>query len=286
MTEVTPEDVAFELALLQFTYDPSSEERVNVGVVAYSPTTGEIVSRFSERYGALKFFYPSLSGSSYRSILRNLSARARTVAKTGSRGKQLALDRPEGVDAILQQIAPAGSMNFAWSSVRYGICRSIRQKVDETFGEFVGLRESRGARERRDDEAVWRRVTSEPTFEEVTRSLRTDVEVSTQDYRYVFRAGWRNGRLHVVEPISLDYVDPGDMVEEATRWRGRLDELSIGNDFLMTAILSDPPVSASRRQYDQANHVLERDPRIRAIFRESQVQEFVNLVKSDLASQT
>jgi hypothetical protein len=281
--------MAYELALLQFVPDPSSEECANVGVVAFSPSTGGMVFRFNDRYGRVRTLYPEVIGSRFRSLIQSLSRRAREIQREAGierpGGQQLALDRLERIEELLHRIVPPGNANFRWSSVRFGVCASLADALTRTFDEYITRREPKPTRKRREDADVWRHVTSNTAFRRVESALQPEFELSTPDYRYVFKAAWNNGGLHVVEPISLDYLDPRDMVEEAARWRGRLDELSLGNDFAMTVILSDPPQNGALRQYDQAQHILERDERIRRVIKESRADDFVDLVESDLQSQ-
>jgi hypothetical protein len=275
--------VDYELALLQFRPVVSSEERINIGVVLYSPTTSEVASRLSDRYGRLTALFPRLDGSSYRTMVRHLQSRLREVAGPNRDGRQRRLTiGVTNIDSLLNHVIRSPSANFSWSTIRYGVCEDLELRKEELFEEYVSQFETARQRERVDDKVLWESVKQTAAFQEIAPELDDSITISTTDYTYTFRAGWMNGVRQVVEPISLDYVKPADMVEEANKWRGRLEELKRTNEFLMTAIITEPPANGARHKYDQATSILRRASQIRGVFTRSQVPDFASLVKADI----
>lgn len=276
--------VSYELAMLQFRPDVTSEELVNIGVVAYSSELLELSMVTTERYGRLKSVYTDLDGVAFRSLVRGARARASAVSKE-LRKDRLALDgRPDSITDLLGRIVPPGSANFAWSTVRYGVCQDLDLRAREVFDEYIGRHEQPGVRERVDDERLWKQVVESPELEAVLPHVNKPLEVSSQDYSYRFRASWMNGHLQLAEPISLDYVNPGGMVEQAVRWNGIVHLLSKENEFDLTAIVTDPPRGDRQaiQKYNTATSLLLKTEHVRAVIPASDMGQLEQIIKTDL----
>ncbi len=286
MSEVSHSlDEPYELALLQFRPGALSEEAVNIGVIALSLERPQLRFEFSERYGRIKSLFPDLEGVAYRRLVRQVQQIAQGLsAQLSPDGRQAPLVRPfPDLQTVLRLIVPKADGLFGWSSVRYGISADLNQTVTTALHRYVTRFEEHETRPRVDDETLWRTVISIPAVAMVISKLRPDYPLRTNRYEYKFRAGWTNGRVQVVEPISLDYLDPGDMLEEAMRWRGRLGELAETNDFLMTALVTEPPTdSASTESYFRSLEVLKEIPTMRAVVPAGHGHDFAALVLDDL----
>jgi hypothetical protein len=276
--------IPYEMALLQFTQKATSEERINIGVAVFSPETKEGAFRLSERYGRLASVYPGFDGASYRGLIRHMRRRLHDVlGGDGGEQRRLPPDMNHIEDAI-GFLAAVGNDNFMWSRIRYGICADLQARTDELYAEFVLQLEGASGRERVDGNALWDLVRAHAAFQPIAAELQPAIRIHAPLYDYVFKAGWRNGTQQVVEPISLDYQRPGEMVEEANKWRGRLDQLTEKNDFYLTAIITPPPTGAAAEKYLQAKQILQTSPRVRGVYDPSEIEDFTTLVRDDIAT--
>jgi hypothetical protein len=275
-------EIPYSLALLQFRPTPVSDESINVGVVVVSQELSSADYKFSEHFGRLSKAFPGLDGPAYRSIIRNLSARARTAVGTSGQTAYVAKD----VQAVLRAILPTQTGAFRWSTLRYGVCTDLRLRAQEAFYDYVGRYEAPASRERVDRDALWREVTHVESVANVLRRVDHDVPVTNDTYDYTFAAGWLNGRQQVSEAISLDYAAPRDMVEQAALWRGRLELLGGGSRFMFTPIVTEPPAGTglARQKYDDACAMLIAAPGVRTLFRPSEAGAFARHIASDLDS--
>lgn len=274
----------YEIALLQFRADVTSEEFVNVGVAGFSPEVGLEIA-FSERYGRLKALYGDLDGAAFRRLVRGLRKRANR-AREDARRDRLRLNGSDGsIHPILDQVVPPGSGNFSWSSIRPGVCVDLRERVEEVFYEYIGRHAGQGMRERVDDERLWRLVSEDPALKAVLAKVTKPRELrAPDDVSHRFRASWMNGRLQLAEPISLDYANPSGMVEEAVRWNGLLSLLSSAHDFGLTAIVTDPPEGdrQAAAKYEAATKVLGKAPAVRAVIPRSKISGLTNIILEDV----
>ena len=137
------EPISYELAILQFRPDVTSEELVNIGVVAFSVEAGLLATATTERYGRLKAVYSDLDGVAFRNLVRAVRSRAASIAKELGKDR-LALDgRPDGIMGLLDRIVPPGSANFSWSAenrnVEFGVLLDDRSLAEAVEREIAGV---------------------------------------------------------------------------------------------------------------------------------------------------
>jgi hypothetical protein len=284
--------IAYELALLQFRPDATSEEAVNIGVVAVAPDTRQIGFRITDRYGRIRSLYPDLDGYAFKRLCRALEMKFRVLANQA----QLDRQRLEGLQHFSQAgfdihsitsgaVSPT-SNNFGWSSTRFGICHDLQDRVDQVFHEYVGRLESREPRVRKDSEALWKSVIEHPEVREIVPKIVEPKELSAGRFSHMFRGSWMNGRVQVVEAITLDYADPQDMLNRAVHWLGITSTLAEQNEYQMTAVVTDrPPDRAAAELYDEAVSRLQDNRWIRRVIPESRAQELAEIVEQDLQLQ-
>jgi hypothetical protein len=276
-------EVPYASALIQFRPIVSSGERLNVGVIVHSPETGQVAWHVSDRYGRLTSVYPNLDGASYRRMISHIRNSIRRAAGNQEATQGNLQLKAVSLESILNTVIPSPSSNFTWIVLGHGLCTDVAERARELRSEFITRFEGQKGRERIDDRVIWERVQENDAFHQIAAVIHPR-KLETSNYEYTFRGSWTNGRLQVVEPVSFDYVKPGDMLEEANKWRGRLEELRSSHDFQMTAIVSGPVSLASNAsgKYEQATAILRRSPVVREVFSEWQVEAFVSLVKDDL----
>ena len=282
MNQSDPKElITYELALLQFRPNVTSEELLNVGVVALSPITNQFEYRITERYGRLKAAYPDLDGPAFRKLSRGISAQCRRL------NRELVADRlrvfgEQSLVEMANRVVTEGSSNFAWSSVRFGACSDLKNRVHEVFHEYVGRMEEKDPRDRIDNTVLWSTVAEHPRVKAVLEAIDKPTPLETDNYSHTFRGSWMNGHLQVVEPISLDYVNSKEMLEQAVKWHGIVKVLENRNDFRLTALVTNRPDGLPGEKYDQAVELLSSINLVRAVIPASEAERFGALVEQDL----
>lgn len=259
---------------------------MTVGVVVCTPEQRDLAFEMSERYGRIRAAFPSVDGTKFRGLVREIRRRAKHARReypsfVGGNSGQF--------EEVLHQIVPRDSTTFVWSAFKSGICDSADLMAAELFDDFVVSLESRKQRERKDEDELWRDALASTEMTELASSIQKPVRRATANYQYEFRGGWLNGTQQVLEPISFDYVDPREIVEKATHWVGRLHELSKSDEFKLTALVTDPPTSLDSPDtpslliaYENALELLREAPRVRALVPESSLAVLANEIRHDL----
>lgn len=272
--------IPYTFVVLRYVHDVGAGEFANVGVVAWSDRTG-LHFRVSDRYSRLSKFFADFDGLSYRRVIKHVEDRLRAEG-ADIRQADLLRAAPSDLISLVHGIVPRDDSALQWSPIMGGVTEDLDQRVDELFEELVLRHETKLSRERRDEQSIQRSVDHALTRAGVLGRLRRDVEVAGEDYEYSFYAGWSNGKLQVLEPISLDFVNPADMVEKANTWSGRLYNLARRTDFACTAIVARPTEEASIRRLDRAMAILRHAPAVRAVIPEEDMQALVDRIQQDL----
>jgi len=271
----------YELTLLQFRPDLTSEETFNIGVVGFNAEHQHLVSRVTDRYSRLRAAYPDLDGSAYRALARAIDARCIEVADALHRD-QLRIYGKQQFQDLLDQIIAPGSANFRWSSVRRGICEDLAQRVEEVFYRYVGRFEERPQRERTTNEQLWKRVLERPSIQSILPEINKPKMMTTSYLTHEFRGSWMNGQLNVLEPITFDYLDPSTITDKAVLWVGRVGELAKTEDYRLVALVTNRRDDVTSDAYNNAIAMLGANDRVREVIPESNADRLADIVTDDL----
>jgi hypothetical protein len=273
---------AYHFALLRYVQSASSGERINVGVVMWVPDVHLLLARTNERYGRLSKLFPGFDGATYRQMIRHVQNR---VGALSDRLQQIdALQSPpQELAEILEAVVPCDDGCLQWSDEMCGLSDSPADRLEELFAEFVTRHEQRQERQRREEADI--RVALDTRIREagLEDSLQWDVRVQSAHYDYTFQRGWRNGTLQVLEPISLDYLNPADVVDKANVWSGRLYALARDADFSLTGVVAPPQDPELQTAFEHAVSILRLARNVRRIVTESEVGTVVREIQEDLA---
>jgi hypothetical protein len=268
----------YQFAILRYVHSAVTEEFVNVGVLLWLPNQQSGEFRANDRYARLSGFFRGFDGPGYRYLIRHLVHRFEEFraanAAVGSR-----LDMSD----VLAALVPLDASVFQWSTVMGGIADDPSARLDQLFVELVERFEIVGARGRRDEAEIWTSMERGLSRRGLLGSVESGIELEAPDYRYRFKAGWMNGRLQVMEPISLDYINGTDVVEKANSWGGRLLNLARGSDFALTGVVSLPTRSDLTGAVQQAIRILSAAPRVRQIVTEDRFDQVMDDIERDIA---
>lgn len=211
----------FSYVVLQYRRSPATGEALNVGVVAYAPATGEIAIRWEPSYSRLSSAFEGFNGEQYRATLRHLESSLARLQTQLQENLYAAEQREQFKHAadIVRAIWADSELCYGVSPVRYGLTEDLQAEVDDLFEYFVRTQAPADEeRARRSDEAVWRRF--EQTLREQNYILAVQ-SVVLGAKRIPFDYAYPNGKIHVIEPVSLDYAQPATMENRVFRVLGK-----------------------------------------------------------------
>ena len=278
----------YQFAIIRYLHNANSGEFVNIGLVMWLPREKRTLFSINERYSRLSQFFSPFDGSGYRQLVRQLSHRLKWVSKDiEERGSTTEAEKPIlDIGDLLPLLLPEDNSCFQWSSAMAGIASDPELRLKQLTAEMIERHEPKGPRTRRDEADIWGGLEQRLQTRGLTGKLQRDVELSGANYSYKFKRGWKNGAIQVLEPISLDYLYPWDVIDKATTWSGRLFNLSKSTKFEMSGVLARPQGEELTKAYNQAVAILKDTPQVRALITEDEFDDFMNKIEHDLEHDT
>jgi hypothetical protein len=249
------------------------------------PEERNLLCYVNQRYSRLSASIDRFDGRAYRAMVRHLTERIDTAAKEIHRARQLDITRPEpkGLEDIVESLYPRDASCFRWAHVMSGISLNPHQRFSALREELIDRHERHVARERRNEESVWVGVERKLEDSGLLACIDREREIASAHYRYKFRAGWMNSVPQVLEPISLDLIEPNRMLDKAQLWSGRLYNLSRGAEFMFSGVVTGPPAEKFLREaWDASVEALREAPNVRMIAVEDDVDSLIQSIARDV----
>jgi hypothetical protein len=208
--------ISYEFSVLRYSFDPLTEEFINVGVVVYSQSAGFLQAKVNTNYGRASKIFGRLDGVRYRFLLRDLQNRLDDLTSSLPQGHLFVAS--VGLEATLSKILPIDDSSFRFDRGGAGVANSLAGVCEKLFRRYVVANES-GQAECRDRDDVWR--TFRRPLDRLAISSRLEPKVIVaQDYKYDFQHAWKNGIWNLYEPISFDLLEEYAIREKANKWLG------------------------------------------------------------------
>jgi len=273
----------YSAVLLRYVHDVVGAEFVNVGVVVYAPDAKFLGCICTQRYGRLSSLFGKnrVAGANLRELFRYVQAR---IEELGGRfsGKFDFGDRPSSIMQIVHGVVPPDDSSLQWSQEMGGVTEDPQRTLEEMYDRFVVKYERPGERQGREDEDVWKTFKRALEAERVIGYLKPYL-VRARDYEHEFSRAWRNGRLNVLEPMSFDMADGGQILEKATRWLGRLQALTDSEErFKFYALVGEPTDRRLYPHFVKAKNLLDKISVEHSLVKEEEAPALARLVKEEL----
>ncbi len=233
--------------ILRVAPDPSSGELLNVGVVLHSPGHRFLGVRFPNTWKRVTDAFPDADRVHLRRIANAIERASSEAYRT-----QLALDAPlEDIVRLVRTWIPEDDSGLVVSQPLSGITADPERTLRELFERYVVGGEASERRVSRADADVWRDITPALAARGVLDRLRTHVLRGRHRYEETFDHAWRNGQWNVARPVSLDLLEPNDILRKAAEWGGRvraLEPASQDTTVVLVIGLPGPAASATTRR--------------------------------------
>jgi hypothetical protein len=223
--------------------------------------------------------FGTIDGAAFRATTRYIERQVSALNERMAKGL-LFENREERLETILAGILPPddGALRFVSGGV--GITESPETTLSNLFSRYVCRYESPSEIMRRSDDDVWR-VFREPLEKKSLISHLGPKTITAPNYEYPFQRSWKNGVWHVYEPVSLDLVDGGSILEKANKWLGRATSLADSVEpFKLFLLLGEPGDAKLGEAFKKAQNILAKMPVQRELVRESEAEQFADEAES------
>lgn len=262
----------YTYAILRYRHDPVADERVNVGVVLFSPARNFIAARINSGYGRLKKLFPDLIGSALKKDLNRIRREFDKLEKSSVDGL---FSNLKDARKIALEVVGADDSSLVWSDVGAGVSDDPAKVIESLYHRFV-IQYDDASPHRKQDADVWRPFRDlllerkiDQIFEKKTiRSKHNEVE---------FEHAWKNGVWHCIQPLSFDLTSEEGIQEKAARWVGNLVGLSKGEEkFKPYFLVGEPAKLELEMAYKKALDFLADAPGEPMVILDTDVVDFAN----------
>ena len=210
--------IPFTYVVLRYVHDNAAGESLNVGVLLVSAEGEYVDCRLERHTGRLSAAFRDFDAAFHRRAMRSLEYESKAIRHRALHG-QRSLFPFDNAGKLIRAVWPDIGLNYQASDVKAGAAKELDRALDALFERFVTSQEpDRRGRRRRDDEDVWRDVSKRLPMRIAARLQAATVEAPP--FRFKFEHAYQNGKLHIVEPLSFDMLEPDTVRDKSLRWVG------------------------------------------------------------------
>ncbi|MEM6620948.1 MAG: DUF3037 domain-containing protein [Pseudomonadota bacterium] len=264
---------AYTYCILRYHHDPFNGEALNVGVLIWCRKLHFLEVKVRHGDGRILSAYPNLDRTAVTSALRRIRDQ---IAKVRHASGPLFFESTNlTASDFARDVLKHDDSSLQWGNSGAGLTEDPATELEHLYQRFVARFENSKERTLRTDEDVWRPVREMMESAHIANEF-ADVEVSSALINVHFKAGYQNGELHCVEPLSFDLTDDERITEKASRWTGRLHNLE-GSEvqFKPYFVVGRPTDDRRLRAFDRAVKILRQSPHEPVVFEEGQANELV-----------
>lgn len=275
----------FSYIILRYVHDVVSGEFVNVGVVIVAPKTRFAGALCTNRYQRISQFFRGASGKHVRDVNSYIQGRIDEISERLV-SNSFAENFPSNAAEFAEQVLPKDDSSFQTSDLRGGIAdaNSMEAVLEDLFTRFVERYEKILERRTRTDDEVWR------PFKRALDSKRLSVYLKPHLLKaphceFEFKRVFKNGRLHVCQPISFDLASENEVSEKALLWFGRIEQLQESAEkFKAYFLLGKPSDPALSDAFKDAQEILQEVRTEKEVYAEDDAERFTARVREELQS--
>jgi hypothetical protein len=251
----------YTFSIIRYTHDPIAGESLNVGVLIHSYAGGYLDVRIEYRYERLSKTFAHFDGERFKQVLNHFESEIdaqRTVIDAPVLFVRDAGELRTAAD-IGRQVWIDPGLSFRLSEPMAGVCEDLPSTLDELFERFVTSQYEKGLGDRVSDEQVWSRYRVKMPAT-ITGHLHPKT-FDAPDLTVHFEHAFKNERWHILQPLSMDYVQATRIQERAARWLGvslnlqESDEAAKGKYYFL---LHPPELSKHHDAYMKAKNILHK----------------------------
>jgi len=275
----------FSYVILHYVHDVVSGEFANVGIVLVAPKIRFAGALCTNRYQRVSQFFQGASGKHVRDVNSYIQGRIDEISeRLASNFAQSSF--PRDASEFAQQVLPKDDSSFQTSELRGGIADASGMEgvLEEVFDRFVERYEKTQERRTRTDDEIWRPFKRALDTKRLSAYLKPHL-LKAPHCEFEFKRAFKNGRLHICQPISFDLASEDQVSEKALLWFGRIEQLRESTEaFKAYFLLGKPSDSALAPAFKDAEEILREVHTEKEVYTEDGVDDFTLKVGEELRS--
>ncbi len=237
---------SFQAVAVRYVHDVLTGEFLNIGVVLLCPAAHYAGARFISQWSRVTWTFPNAELPHVRRLAAAIQAACDQLYPR--QGDILRLAREEDITSFLSRVLPPDDASIQFSGVIRGISDDPARTLSELTSRYAERYLRDGAeRAPRTDADVWDAFARKLAKRiDMNRGL-SSVTLRSPAYGFDFERAWKNGKLNIAQPVSLDLLDARAIKEKVMAWTGRVVTLHPSKqDAQITFLVGMPPPEAER----------------------------------------
>jgi len=273
----------YACSVLRYIHDPATGEFVNVGIVLTMADRAYADGLFRTNTQRITQFFPGVKGGNLRrtlTALRSATKRSQKLFQPSmiddiQSGDKTSIENEcLRVMTFAHGILPNDDSALQWSEPFTGITSAPVETLRRLYDRLVVRYDVKKSHQQRTDDQIWRVFSKALEVRDLGERLEEHV-IDAKLERVAFKRALKNGKWHLLEPVSFDLLSPDSITDKAKRILGQMMLLEhAGKDFKLHFLVGEPSDDAVRQAYETAMNILAEVPVAKQIYTESKVAEF------------
>lgn len=246
----------YELQILQYHHDVITGEFVNVGIILFNKEEKFLKCTVTHKYARLsKFFHAEKTASHVSQAIRSFENSIKKI--TNELSSKLDYNNFKSIDEITSKVLPKDDSSLQCSGTIKGLSLDFKKTFNQLFERYITRYEKNQVKESRTDEEAWSHVYKK-YFDEfgITKKL-SKKKIKTENDTFEFDLTFKNGSLHLYNPVSFDLVDHDSIRQKAYNWKGKLAEIETANEKVDIHMLLLYPENQNKKDTELIKKVLQ-----------------------------
>ncbi|MCO7487054.1 DUF3037 domain-containing protein [Stenotrophomonas maltophilia] len=272
------ERIKYSYITLRYVHDAVSREFVNVGVVLFAESSYFLSGKMRKRYGRINSFFPDAQGAALARALRAIERGIKRIGVEMHAKRRLpVLPHAEGgadILSIVRSVLPLDDSALQWGEIMHGMTYDLQGALERHFDRIVCRYDEPVERHSRSDYDIWKefsRVLVDRRLEQkvTSHAIRSPLDVVE------FDKAIKNGKWHVLEPVSFDLLDGATIKRKAHQLIGQMSILEDSKeDFDLYLLIGEPKSPDVQKDFQVALKMLDTIRIPTKVFTESRVSDF------------
>jgi len=265
----------YTYCVLRYVHDTAANEFLNIGVVLLAPTLRCADYKIEHSYRRLSETFVDFDGDQYRKVVRQLEVAIDRIKKTWDVPMTELVDTPQDAAALVKKVWPDQGGSYQCGPSLPGITRDFPAAVEDAFFRMVESRYHKVKSEHRSDDDLWRSVYQAPLRRVKAFDVLKPETIVTDSIKLTCSHTFKNGRTHIVQPLTLDYTREEAIGSKAAKWLGNATALSENKEVgTLYLLLGKPQIEDYEEAYNRAKHMLSRIPLDCELIEEQDADDF------------
>lgn len=288
-------NLKFSFSLLQYVHSSWLKERINIGVLIVGHSGNHVKLKTRGWEGRVLSAYPTLVRSNFTEDLRQIKRSIDRFSKQALTQESLLCvgtlqekgEDPNGLACALgKSVAPDMDSSYRWVQGGTGLCSSYEEQLQSLFSRYVSAYDRvKSTNHPRSDENVWTTFNRKVSERKLDHFLREDPTIDTSLGRVKFHAGYQNGKMHLIQPLSFDLVEEDSIGSKAAKWGGFAHSIKTAQGRIAAQpnfVLGKPTRPEFRSAFEKAYGFLSEVSGPDSVYLEEQSDELVDQIEEKM----